>query len=141
MDSIEIHPIGVVGDSGLTEDGPKIEDVSSVTARIDILEKYAAGLEGLEKERRLDVVFWLNRVSDAEREELKSRSSRKSERGKGVFATRRPQRPNPIGVTRVELLGIEANRLTVKGLDAYPGTPVIDVKPARQRLRSGARTA
>jgi len=141
MDLIKIHPIGVVGESGFSEDGPKVKDVSSVTARIDILEKYAPGLKGLEKETRIDVVFWLDRVSDEEREDPKTRSCRESQRGKGVFATRRPQRPNPVGVTRVELQGIEGNHLTVIGLDAYPGTPVIDVKPARDRLRSGARTA
>ena len=141
MNLIRIHPIGVVGESGFSEDGPKVNDVSSVTARIDILEKYAPGLEGLEKEKRIDVVFWLDRVTDAEREDLKSRSSRESDRGKGIFATRRPQRPNPVGVTRVELQGIEGYRLCVIGLVAYPGTPVIDVKPARDRLRSGARTA
>ena len=141
MDLLRIHPIGVVGESGFSEDGPKVDNVSSVTARIDILEKYAPGLEGLEKEKRIDVVFWLDQVTDEEREDLKSRSKRAGNRGKGVFATRRPQRPNPVGVTRVELQGIEGNHLTVIGLDAYPGTPVIDVKPARDRLRSGARTA
>lgn len=141
METIELHPIGVVAESGLTEDGPKVDDVSAVTARIDILDKYAGGLTGLEGEKRIDVIFWLDRVSDDERGDLKSRSTRKSHRGKGVLATRKPQRPNPFGVTRVELLSIEGNRLFVKGLDAYPGTPVLDIKPARDRLRSGARTA
>jgi tRNA-Thr(GGU) m(6)t(6)A37 methyltransferase TsaA len=141
MEPIEVHPIGLVTESGLKEDGPKVKDVSSVTARIEILEKYAPGLTGLEREKRLDVVFWLDRVSDEERADVLSRSKRESDRDKGVFATRRPQRPNPVGVTRVELLGVEGNFLIVQGLDAYPGTPVIDVKPARERLRSGARTA
>ena len=47
----------------------------------------------------------------------------------GALATRTPRRPNPIGVTTVELLGREGNVLTVLGLDAYDGTPVLDVKP------------
>jgi tRNA-Thr(GGU) m(6)t(6)A37 methyltransferase TsaA len=141
MNSIEIQPIGVVGESGFTVDGPKVDDVSAVTARIDILDKYAGGLTGLEGEKRIDVIFWLDRVSDEERGDLMSRSTRKSCRGKGVLATRKPQRPNPFGVTRVELVNIEGNQLVVKGLDAYPGTPILDVKPARDRLRSGARTA
>jgi len=141
MNAITVRPIGTVGESGLTEDGPKVDDVSTVTARIDILDANAPGLEGLEKEKRIDVVFWLDRVTDEERTELKTRSKRKSEEGKGVFATRRPQRPNPVGLTRVELISIEGNSLTVRGLDAYPGTPVIDIKPARNRIRSGARMA
>jgi tRNA-Thr(GGU) m(6)t(6)A37 methyltransferase TsaA len=140
MDAITIQPVGVVSESTFLEDGPKVDDVSTVTARIDILDEYAPGLEGLDKEKRIDVIFWLDRVTDEEREDPTTRSKRKGESGKGVFATRRPQRPNPVGMTRVELLGIEGNRLIVKGLDAYPGTPVIDVKPARARIRSGART-
>ena len=140
MDSLRVHPIGMVKESGFSEDGPKVKDVSSVVATIEILREYSMGLAGLEGEQRVDVVFWLDRVDPEERRDLMSRSSRPSDKDKGVFATRRPQRPNPIGVTRVELIEIEKNRLTVKGLDAYPGTPILDIKPARQRLKSGAKT-
>ena len=49
---------------------------------------------------------------------------------RGVFALRSPNRPNPIGITEVELLAIEGNILTVSGLDAINGTPVLDLKPA-----------
>jgi tRNA (Thr-GGU) A37 N-methylase len=47
----------------------------------------------------------------------------------GVFATRTNLRPNPIGLTLVELIKAEGNTLTVRGLDAFDGTPVLDVKP------------
>jgi tRNA-Thr(GGU) m(6)t(6)A37 methyltransferase TsaA len=47
----------------------------------------------------------------------------------GVFATRTNLRPNPIGLTLVELVKVEGNILKVRGLDAYDGTPVLDVKP------------
>jgi tRNA (Thr-GGU) A37 N-methylase len=47
----------------------------------------------------------------------------------GIFATRTPNRPNPIGLTRVRLLNIEGNIITVQGLDAFNGTPVLDIKP------------
>jgi tRNA-Thr(GGU) m(6)t(6)A37 methyltransferase TsaA len=47
----------------------------------------------------------------------------------GVFATRTPYRPNPIGLTLVELMKVEGNVLTVRGLDAFDGTPVLDIKP------------
>ncbi len=46
-----------------------------------------------------------------------------------VFATRSPNRPNPIGIGVVELLEVEVKRLTVRGLDAMEGTPLIDIKP------------
>ena len=63
-------------------------------------------------------------------------------RAHGVFATRAPRRPNPIGLTVVELLGREANRLRVRGLDMLDGTPVLDIKPylssvAAEDLRRG----
>ena len=48
---------------------------------------------------------------------------------RGVFALRSPNRPNPIGVTVVDLIGIEDNVLRVRGLDAINGTPVLDLKP------------
>jgi tRNA-Thr(GGU) m(6)t(6)A37 methyltransferase TsaA len=47
----------------------------------------------------------------------------------GIFATRTPYRPNPIGLTLVELLRVEGNVVTVRGLDAFDGTPVLDIKP------------
>ena len=47
----------------------------------------------------------------------------------GAFATRTPHRPNPIGLTLVELLEVEGNVVTVRGLDAFDGTPVLDMKP------------
>ena len=51
------------------------------------------------------------------------------DRPHGVFATRSPYRPNPIGLTVVELLGREGNRLRVRGIDMLDGTPLLDVKP------------
>lgn len=51
------------------------------------------------------------------------------DRPHGVFATRSPQRPNPIGLTVVQLLGREGTRLRVKGIDMLDGTPIVDIKP------------
>jgi len=51
------------------------------------------------------------------------------DRPHGVFATRSPQRPNPIGLTVVRLLGREGNRLRVRGVDMLDGTPILDIKP------------
>jgi len=60
----------------------------------------------------------------------------------GVFATRSPQRPNPIALTIVELLGREKNKLRLKGIDMIDGTPVLDIKPylssiSEEKLRRG----
>ena len=139
--SISLRPIGVVVESELTEDGPHIDDVSKAMGKIQLLERYAPGLEGLEGEERIDVLFWLDRVTEDERQAVKDKRSRGGHGEKGVFARRRPKRPNPIGITRVELVSIEGRILEVRGLDAYPGTPVLDIKPARDQIRSGARIA
>jgi L-fuculose-phosphate aldolase len=54
----------------------------------------------------------------------------------GVFGTRSPDRPNPIGLHRVKVLAIEAGSLLVQGLEVVDGTPVVDIKPARARRNS-----
>jgi tRNA-Thr(GGU) m(6)t(6)A37 methyltransferase TsaA len=51
----------------------------------------------------------------------------------GVFATRSPDRPNPIGLHRLKVLGMETNQLYVNGLEAIDGTPIIDIKPVIER--------
>lgn len=64
------------------------------------------------------------------------------DRPHGVFATRSPRRPNPIGLTVVELLGREGRELKVRGIDMLDGTPILDIKPylssiPQERLRRG----
>jgi len=89
---------------------------------------FTLGLDGLENEPRVLVVFHFH-LSDGY--ELKQHPRGDVARARrGVFALRSPRRPNPIGVTEVELLQIRGNRLRVRGLDAVDGTPVLDLKPA-----------
>ena len=139
MKEITLRPIGVVAEAEMTEDGPHVDDVANSVSVIEVYERFVDGLEGLAGEERIDVLFWLDRVSEEERGMLTGRSRHDGNKEKGVFARRRPRRPNPIGVTRVELRSIAGNRLEVLGLDAYPGSPVLDIKPAVDRIRSGAR--
>lgn len=138
MDEIIIQPVGVVSASEFSADGPHIDDVGQVIAEITIFEPFEKALTGIEQEKRIDVIFWLNGISEEERLELQTSSKRTDFKVQGVFANRRPRRPNPIGITRVELLGVRGRTLEVRGLDAYPDTPVLDIKPGRERLRSGA---
>jgi tRNA-Thr(GGU) m(6)t(6)A37 methyltransferase TsaA len=72
----------------------------------------------------------MNRIHEKERKDLKVRPRGRSDMPLiGVFATRSPHRPNPIGLTLVELVKRKRNILTVKGLDAINGTPILDLKP------------
>jgi tRNA-Thr(GGU) m(6)t(6)A37 methyltransferase TsaA len=87
----------------------------------------AAGLDGLAAGDELLVLTWLDR---ARRDVLRVRPRDDPARTEaGVFGTRSPDRPNPIGVHRVTVLAVDGVRLRVHPLEAIDGTPVLDVKP------------
>jgi tRNA-Thr(GGU) m(6)t(6)A37 methyltransferase TsaA len=84
-------------------------------------------LTGIESGDRLLVLTWLDR---AHRDVLVVHPRGDTLRPPaGVFATRSPHRPNPIGLHRVEVLSVEGLRLKVRNLEAIDGTPIVDVKP------------
>lgn len=91
---------------------------------IIVREEYEEGLYRIEEHRYLQVLFYLHESSD-----FRLKGRRRPGRVKGVFASRSPNRPTPIGLTTVELLERRENVLFVKGLDAIDGTPVVDIKP------------
>jgi tRNA-Thr(GGU) m(6)t(6)A37 methyltransferase TsaA len=106
----------------------KPDMLSASPSRIVLAPDLLEGLTGLEPGMTLLIVFVFHR---AEGYDLLQHPRGDHTRPKrGVFALRSPNRPNPIGVTEVELLTIEGNILTVRGLDAIHGTPVLDLKPA-----------
>lgn len=88
----------------------------------------AEGLVGIEKFERLLIVFHFHRAPEGC--ELRQHPRGDASRPKrGVFALCSPHRPNPIGVTIVDLVRVEDNILVVRGLDALNGSPVLDIKP------------
>lgn len=102
-------------------------------SRIRLLPEYAAGLRGIEDCELVWVLFWLDRVSPADRHTLAAHpQGDRSRPVRGIFALRSPRRPNPVGLTQVRLLAVEGDVLLVQGLDALPGTPVIDLKPVTE---------
>lgn len=105
----------------------------SVVSKIVIDPEFAGGLEGLEDYSHLYVLFWLQRIPRRRIALTVHPRGRKDVPKVGVFATRSPHRPNPIGLTLVKLLSKKGRVLTVKGLDAYDGTPVLDLKPRDRR--------
>jgi tRNA-Thr(GGU) m(6)t(6)A37 methyltransferase TsaA len=86
---------------------------------------YEHALEDLASFRFIWVLFWFHKNQHFRRKVLPPRSDRR----RGVFATRSPYRPNPIGLSAVELLGIEGLTLRVQNLDILDGTPILDLKP------------
>jgi tRNA-Thr(GGU) m(6)t(6)A37 methyltransferase TsaA len=121
---IEVCPIGVVRRQQPDED---IND-RDLISKIVIDRKYADGLAGTEDWSHFYVIFWMNRTSE-EKKTLLCPGSELKMPTVGIFATRAPVRPNPIGLTLVELVRREGNVLAVKGLDALDGSPVLDIKP------------
>lgn len=92
---------------------------------LDISPEFAAGLTDIEGFSHLFVIWVFDR---SEGYELIGKPPT-DDRAHGVFATRSPRRPNPIGLTVVELLGREGASLRVRGVDMLHGTPILDIKP------------
>ena len=123
---IVLKPIGVVKTAAIDDE---VKDKTR-TSQIIINSELAEALEGIAGFSHLLVLFWLHEISDEQRKTWKVHPrGRRDLPLLGVFATRTMLRPNPLGLTMVELVKAEGNVLTVRGLDAFDGTPVIDIKP------------
>lgn len=123
-DRIEVRPIGVVQRQHPDEDVNDRELVSEIV----INKEYEEGLNGIEDWSHLYVIFWMHKISDEKKTMICPRSEPDIP-PVGIFATRAPIRPNPVGLTLVELMRREGNVLIVKGLDALTGSPILDIKP------------
>ncbi|MHA7875471.1 SAM-dependent methyltransferase [Roseivivax sp.] len=93
--------------------------------RLEVDEIWAPALDGLENYQALDVLYWLDRS----RRDLVTQSPKSDGALRGTFSLRSPVRPNPIGLSRVRLVGREGAALLVRGLDCIDGTPLLDIKP------------
>ena len=123
---VRLEPIGFVETEAVGKEVRNKNVISRIVFREDLTE----ALEGTEEFSHLFVLFWLHEMSDDDRNVMKVHPRGRADMPLlGIFATRTPHRPNPIGLTRVKLLKIEGNVVTVQGLDAYDGTPVLDIKP------------
>lgn len=89
--------------------------------------QYTDGLKELSTFKYIYVLFYLNKTIRGTKMEVRPSWSHNKE--VGVFASRSPNRPNPIGLSIVALHKIEGNRLYISGIDAFNGTPVLDIKP------------
>jgi len=130
VDPVGIRPIGlVVNRKKRAKDGLHL--VGGGLSEIRLSPGMARFMKGLADETHLTIIWQLHEAGP-----VKS-VFRRGWDGKrvGPFASRTPNRPTPIAVTDVELLGIAGTTLTVRGLDAVNGTPVLDVKVAMESLR------
>ena len=130
---MELSPIGTV-ESPLTDraTAPKQGDEGAPEAELVLRPEVAEGLDGIQPGDEVIVLTWLDR---AHRDVLRVHPRGDLTRAEqGVFNTRSPDRPNPIGLHVVEVVAIDATRVRVRNLEALDGTPVLDLKPVLGRV-------
>jgi len=98
---------------------------SRAEGRVELDAKWVGALKDLEGFERVWLVYWFSRAAEAKLSVIPYRDMVE----RGLFATRAPARPNPIGLSCVRLLGIEGNVLKVGDIDILDGTPLLDIKP------------
>ena len=128
IQDIRLQAIGVVRSAFLhREETPKQGRETSARADLEIFPAYREGLQGLAELKHAFILTWLH---EASRDMLMvhPRGDR-SRPERGVFSTRSPHRPNPIGLNMVRIISISDSGLTVEGLEAIDGTPILDIKP------------
>lgn len=124
--AITMKPLGYVRTHAI---GDEVKDKSR-TSEILIAPEMQPALDGIADYSHIYVLFWLHEISVEKRSMLKVHPRGRTDLPLvGVFAVRTNLRPNPIGLTLVELVEVKDNVLTVRGLDAFNGTPVLDIKP------------
>ena|SRR5919108_123729 len=126
--TFELTPIGRV-ESPLTDiaSAPNQGDEGSPDAWLVFEPEVLEALDGIQVGEEVIVLTWLDRARrDVLRVHPRGDVSRPQQ---GVFSTRSPHRPNPIGMHRVEILSIEGAMVGVRNLEAVDGTPIVDVKP------------
>lgn len=126
MHTLEVKPIGSVvcpvPDDEISRRRRTLEST------IVIEDRYRDALLGIEQYSHLIVLFWMHRVTEPAPLQVHPRGDAALPLT-GVLASRGRGHPNPIGLAVVELVKVDGNRLTVRRLDAYDGTPVVDIKP------------
>ena len=105
----------------------------SGASEITIDAAWAEALEGIEGFSHIWVVWWIDRFDEPPERQLVHPEGRSEMPLVGLFATRSPHRPCPIGITAVRLLRRNGRKLYVEGLDAFQGTRVLDIKPYLRR--------
>jgi tRNA (adenine37-N6)-methyltransferase len=124
--SIELRPIGFVRTDA--RELPRHWSVSDVEGTLVIDQEYSQGLRGIDVGQRIVVTFHFHR-SPGFSPELLRQTSGQTGRETGVFDTCSPVRPNPIGMSVLEVLGVRGASIDVKRLDMLDGTPLLDIKP------------
>ena len=127
MREIIMNPIGYVRNAVQSrKDVSWGEDVSTIVLN----EEYHSGLKGLEDFTHVIILYYLDKAAYQKEKHLQRRPQNREDMPLvGIFSHRGKDRPNQIGMTSVRIVSVDGAALTVKGLDAIDGTPVLDIKP------------
>jgi len=119
----QVSPIGVV------------HNAKGESARLEVFEKYTAGLEGLEHCSHVTVLWWFDRNDTPEKRKVLKVHPCGDKRNPltGVFATHSPMRPNLIAMTICKVLSVKDGVVTIDAIDAFDGTPILDLKSSGTR--------
>lgn len=116
--------------------------LSAEESVLEILPVYQEGLSGIGAGDRLQILYWMHKLESGNRHRLVVHPRGDRTRSlKGVFALRSPARPNPIGVSEVQVRRLTGSHISVGGLDALDGSPIVDIKAAasERARRAGCR--
>jgi len=127
MKELHLRPIGVIHSPHQQAAGTPVQSslATGISGTVEVLPEFAAGLKDLEAFDRIWLMYWFDRASPYHPTVKPYLDTVE----RGLFATRAPARPNPIGISAVKLLSVEGNMLTVDGMDILDGTPLLDIKP------------
>ena len=124
---IEFSPIGIIHTPFKTVSNMPIQPTADKNSEgwIEIFDEYSAGLADLEDFSHIYLVFHLHECKGYKLKTIPFLDTVE----RGIFATRSPARPNPVGLSVVKLISVTGNILTIQGLDILDGSPLIDIKP------------
>ena len=126
-DSISYKPIGMIHSPLKTKENSPIQSSAkpNITGKIEIFPEYAPGLKDLDKFSFIFVLYHFNRIKEKKLHVIPYLDIKE----RGIFSTRAPPRPNPIGLSLVQILKIEGNEISINHVDILDKTPLLDIKP------------
>jgi tRNA (adenine37-N6)-methyltransferase len=124
---MKIEPIGIIHTPFEISEGMPIQSKggSGIRGTIIVKDEYVAGLKDLDGFSHIYLIYWFHQ---SEGYALKTKPFL-DDQPRGVFATRAPRRPNPIGLSVVKLIGIQGAEISIEGVDMLDQTPLLDIKP------------
>jgi len=124
--NMTLTPIGVVRTEAV--DLPRHWSLSDVEGTLEIDPEFAPGLRDIEAGQKIVVLFHFHKSPPFSENLLFQTPPHKTE-AKGVFSICSPRRPNPIGLSVVDVTAVRDNKIDVRGIDMFDGTPILDIKP------------